>query len=91
MPCSRSITSGGTTSAATASPDSTFAIASAREETRIGSTRLNSSEAYCVASRRWPPSWICAPPRGTRLANATFGFAGPEDSAAPTSRATSSG
>ena len=91
MPCSRSITSGGTTSAATASPDSTFSIAASRESTRIGSTRSNSSEAYCVASSCCPPSSICASPGGTRLANATFGLAGPDDSAAPTSSATSSG
>ena len=91
MPCSRSITSGGTTSAPTASPERTFAIAASRVSTRIGSMFSNSSAAYVVASSRWPPRLICAWPAGTRLANATFGFDGPEQSATPTSSATSSG
>ena len=46
---SRSITSGGITSAPSASPDSTLAIASSRESTRIGSTASNSSRRV----RRW--------------------------------------
>ena len=91
MPCSRSITSGGITSAPSASPERTFSIASSRESTRIGSTASNSSDAYVVASSCWPPRLIFASSAGTRLANATFGFDGPDERAAPTSSATTSG
>jgi hypothetical protein len=45
VPCSRSITSGGITSAPSASPDSTLAIAASRLSTRIGSTASKSSDA----------------------------------------------
>ena len=91
MPRSRSITSAGTTSAPSASPERTFAIASSRVSTRIGSTASNSSDAYTVASSCSPPRLIWASSGGTRLANATFGLDGPDESAAPTSSATTIG
>ena len=83
MPWSFWVTSAGITSAASASPDFTLAIASARESTRIGSTFANSLSAYWVASTLRPPSATSDCSFGTRLANATRGLPGPEESAAP--------
>jgi hypothetical protein len=91
MRWSRSVTSAGTISAPSAAPDSTFSIASARVDTRIGSTDLKSSSEYLVASRRSPPSVNSVLPFGTRLTNATFGFSGPPDMAKPMRSAIATG
>ena len=83
MPCSFCVTSAGTTSAPSASPERTFSIAAARVLTRIGSTFSNSFSEYLEASTRRPPSATSDLSRGTRLANATVGLVGPEERAAP--------
>ena len=77
------MTSAGTTSAPSASPDLTFAIACSRVFTRIGSTFANSLSAYWVASTLRPPSATSDLSSGTRFANATRGLPGPEESASP--------
>ena len=54
MACSRSAASAGTTSAASASPSRTFAIASSRVDTRIGSIASNSRAVYVSAFELLP-------------------------------------
>ena len=83
MPCSFSVTSAGTTSAPSASPERTFSIAASRVFTRIGWTFSNSLSAYWEASTLRPPSAISESSGATRLAKATVGLLGPEESATP--------
>src|SRR3954451_12406245 len=76
--------SAGTIRAPSASPDLTFASASARVLTRIGSIDSNSWSAYLLTSTVSLPSWNLLWSGGISLTTATRGFVGPLPRESPT-------
>ena len=75
--------SAGMISAACAWPSLTFAIASSRELTLIGSIDWNSWLAYLEMLICWLPKWSLPWPAGTASYSATFGLPGGLESANP--------